>query len=163
MKVSNMTMSKFVFFWNGPFSQWAKSKFVVDGVEFNTCEQYMMYKKAMLFNDTDTADAIMKTSDPRTQKSLGRQVKNFDDAVWMEHAFDYVVAGNRAKFSQNSQLNKALAETKGKVLVEASPYDKRWGIGMMEGDAGIEDPKNWRGENLLGYAITQVRLELFGE
>ena len=156
-------MSEFVFFWNGPFSQWAKSKFVVDGVEFNTCEQYMMYKKAMLFNDVDTADAIMKTSDPRAQKSLGRQVKNFNDAVWMEHAFDYVVAGNRAKFSQNSQLNKVLAETKGKVLVEASPYDKRWGIGMMEGDAGIEDPKNWQGENLLGYAITQVRLELFGE
>ena len=156
-------MSNFVFFWNGPFSQWAKSKFIIDGIEFNTCEQYMMYKKAILFGDTDTAQAILETSDPRKQKSLGRQVKNFDDTVWMNHALAYVIEGNRAKFSQNPQLNKVLSETRGTLLVEASPYDKRWGIGMKEGDAGIEDPANWKGENLLGFALTTVRLELFGE
>lgn len=81
----------------------------------------------------------------------------------MQHAFNYVVEGNRAKFSQNPELNKILLDTKGKVLVEASPYDTRWGIGMKEGDYGIQDPANWKGENLLGFAITQVRKELFGE
>ncbi len=156
-------MSKFNFFWNGPFSQWAKSPFEIDGVKFNTCEQYMMYKKAMLFKDSSIAQEILKTSDPRKQKSLGRQVKNFDDSVWMVHAYNYVVEGNRAKFSQNDELATLLKATCGQTLVEASPYDRRWGIGMMEGDIGIEDPKNWHGENLLGKAITQVRLEMFGD
>lgn len=156
-------MSDFVFFWNGPFSQWAKSPFVIDSIVFNTCEQYMMYKKAMLFNDIDIAQEVLKTSDPRKQKSLGRQVKNFDDSEWMKHALAYVIEGNRAKFSQNKHLAQTLSDTKGKVLVEASPYDRRWGIGMMEGDAGIENPANWKGENLLGIAITTVRIEMFGE
>ena len=156
-------MSNYVFFYGGPFSQWTKSPFTIGGVRFNTCEQYMMYKKALLFDDTETALEILKTTDPRKQKMLGRQVKNFDDKIWMQHAFDYVVEGNRAKFFQNPDLNKILLDTKGKVLVEASPYDTRWGIGMRVGDYGIQNPVNWKGENLLGFAITQVRKELFGE
>lgn len=156
-------MSNYVFFWGGPFSQWAKSPFTIDGITFNTCEQYMMYKKAMLFNDTVSAQAIMVNSNPREQKMLGRAVKNFDDAVWMQHAYNYVVDGNRAKFGQNADLRTELEATKGKLIVEASPYDKRWGIGMEEGDDGIEDSANWQGENLLGKAVTQVRIEMFGE
>lgn len=156
-------MSNYVFFWGGPFSQWAKSPFRIDGITFNTCEQYMMYKKAMLFNDATTAQAIMANSNPREQKMLGRAVKNFDDTVWMKYAYDYVVEGNRAKFEQNSDLRAELENTRGKLLVEASPYDKRWGIGMEEGDEGIENSVNWQGENLLGKAITQVRMEIFGD
>jgi ribA/ribD-fused uncharacterized protein len=156
-------MSNYVFFWGGPFSQWTKSPFTIDGVTFNTCEQYMMYKKAMLFNDNASAQAIMANSNPREQKMLGRKVSNFDDAEWMKHAYQYVVEGNRAKFEQNADLRAELAATKGKLIVEASPYDKRWGIGMEEGDEGIENSDNWQGENLLGKAVTQVRMEMFGE
>lgn len=153
-------MSNYEFFWSGPFSQWYKAPFIIDGRKFNTCEQWMMWNKAMLFNDTETAEAILKTSDPRQQKALGRAVKNFDDAKWMAVAYDIVVQGNRSKFTQNPQLFETLKATGDKTLVEASPYDRRWGIGMGEDDPGIEDPKNWRGENLLGKALTQVRDEL---
>ena len=156
-------MNSYKFFWGGPFSQWAESNFTIDGVTFNTCEQWMMYNKAKLFGDTETLQAIMDTPFPNEQKALGRKVKNFDDAKWMEVAYDIVVEGNRAKFNQNSKLMKDLEETCGKLLVEASPYDKRWGIGMAAGDPGIEDPVNWKGDNLLGKAITQVRIEIFGK
>lgn len=156
-------MSKFVFFRGGPYSQWFKSPFIIDGMQFNCCEQWMMYQKAKLFGDKEFANAIMRTNNPREQKRLGREVRNFNDEVWMEHAYDLVVKGNRAKFSQNPDLLKTLEGTKGKVLVEASPYDKRWGIGLAEGAEGIENPANWKGENLLGQAITEVRIELFNE
>lgn len=130
---------------------------------FNTCEQWMMYCKAITFNDQLTADLILKTKSPKEQKALGRAVKNFDDEMWMQHAYDVVLIGNLAKFSQHTPSMEALKATRGKTLVEASPYDKRWGIGMKEGDTGIEDPANWKGENLLGKAITEVRQLLFGE
>lgn len=156
-------MSKHVFFWGGPFSQWIEGDFTIDGKTFNTCEQWMMYNKAKLFNDNETAEAIMETPFPNEQKALGRKVKNFDDAKWMEVAYDIVVEGNRAKFNQNPDLLKELEATRGKLLVEASPYDKRWGIGMGAGDPGINNPANWKGDNLLGEAITQVRIEMFGD
>lgn len=156
-------MNNYEFFWGGPFSQWAESNFTIDGVTFNTCEQWMMYNKAKLFGDIETLQSIMDTPFPNEQKALGRKVKNFDDAKWMEVAYDIVVEGNRAKFNQNPKLMKDLEDTCGKLLVEASPYDKRWGIGMAAGDPGIEDPVNWKGDNLLGKAITQVRIEIFGK
>jgi ribA/ribD-fused uncharacterized protein len=158
-----MQKTKYHFFWGGPFSQWAKSPFTIDDLNFNTCEQWMMFQKAIIFGDAETAMKIIKQSDPKAQKALGRQVKNFDDDVWMAEAYDIVVAGNRAKFTQNPKLMDALRYTIGQELVEASPYDRRWGIGMAVGDPGIGDPKNWRGDNLLGKAITQVRIELLGE
>ena len=151
------------YFWGGPFSQWASAPFIIDDIEFNTCEQYMMYKKAMLFGDLEVAEQILQTSDPKAQKALGRKVRYFDDNVWMEHAYNYVVEGNRAKFSQNREFGEVLAMTKGKTLVEASPYDCRWGIGLYGDDPRAKDPLQWRGENLLGKAITQVRIELFGD
>ena len=151
------------YFWGGPFSQWASAPFIIDDIEFNTCEQYMMYKKAMLFGDLEVAEQILQTSDPKAQKALGRKVRYFDDDVWMEHAYDFVVQGNRAKFSQNREFGTVLYMTKGKTLVEASPYDRRWGIGLYANDPRAHDPATWLGENLLGKAITQVRVELFGE
>jgi ribA/ribD-fused uncharacterized protein len=155
-------MSKYKFFYGGPFSQWARSPFVIDGVTFNTCEQWMMWNKAQVFGDIDAAYRILATDDPAEQKRIGRQVKNFDDNVWMKLAYPIVVAGNRAKFTQNPAFNEALKKTCGQLLVEASPVDRRWGIGMREGERGIENPANWKGDNLLGKAITEVRHELFG-
>ena len=155
-------MHNFHFFWGGPFSQWHHSPFNHASMKFNSCEQWMMYHKAMMFNDTNTAKAIMVSQNPAEQKKFGRKVKNFDDNKWMKEAYNIVVEGNRAKFQQNSELFEVLRGTSGKLLVEASPYDRRWGIGMAKDDPGIEDPANWRGDNLLGKAITQVRLELIG-
>ena len=156
-------MSKFVFFWGGPFSQWAYSPFEIDGKKFVTAEQWMMWNKAMMFGDEHRARKIMEEDSPSKQKKIGRLVEGFNDDVWIEKAYDIVVRGNRAKFTQIPKFLQHLEATRGKLLVEASPYDKRWGIGLGENAPGIEDPKNWRGENLLGKAITEVRIELFGD
>ena len=156
------TTDKHIFFWEGPFSQWYKSEFEIDGLTFGTAEQWMMYCKAKLFGDMDIAEQIRSTNNPKKQKSLGRQVKGYNDEVWMETAYDVVVIGNHAKFSQDATLYTLLESTKGKLLVEASPLDTRWGIGMAENDEGVDDPAKWKGANLLGRAITEVRIELFG-
>ena len=153
---------KHVFFWNGPFSQWYKSEFDIDGINFETAEQWMMYQKALTFGDVEIAEQILATNDPKKQKALGRQVKGYDDALWMAVAYDVVSEGNYAKFSQDAALYTLLESTNGKILVEASPLDTRWGIGMAENDEGVDDPANWKGENLLGNAITEVRVHLFG-
>jgi ribA/ribD-fused uncharacterized protein len=158
-----MQKSDYIFFWGGTYSQWIKSPFTIDGKTFNTAEQWMMYNKAMVFNDTATAKSILETTDPKKQKALGRQVKNFDDFVWMEKSFDIVVKGNIEKFKQNPKMLAELEASKGKIIVEASPYDKRWGIGLAADAPNIEDQSTWQGENLLGKAIMQVRTELFGD
>lgn len=153
---------KFVFFWGGPFSQWMYSPFERDGMTFVTAEQWMMYQKAIAMADAASAAKIMATEDPREQKALGRKVANYNDMKWMRVAYNVVVEGNLSKFSQNADCMEALKQSRGKIIVEASPYDKRWGIGMAEGAEGIEDPANWKGENLLGKAIMDVRTYLLG-
>ncbi len=153
-------LQKYEFFWDGVFSQWYVAPFKIGHKTFNTCEQWMMYQKAITFNDSDTARKILATNSPREQKRLGRAVKNFDDRKWMSVAYNIVVQGNRAKFSQHPELLEELKATIGKTLVEASPFDTRWGIGMSATDPGVKDSANWRGDNLLGKALTQVRKEL---
>lgn len=155
----------YVFFWNGYLSQWYGSPFYIDGKEFNCAEQWMMYNKAIMFNDVPSARLIMAAKSPKEQKACGRAVQGFDDDLWMknDHAYNVVVVGSLAKFAQNPSLGQLLKETRGKVLVEASPYDTRWGIGMMENDPGVDDPSNWKGQNLLGLAITEARIKLFDE
>ena len=149
----------YVFFWKGFMSQWAKSDFVEGTVKFNCAEQYMMYKKAMLFEDTDIAQQILNVSHPAEQKALGRKVKNYDNDVWEDNRYNIVFTGNILKFTQNPDLERQLLDTKydNKELVEASPYDKIWGIAMFEDDDGVEDKRNWKGLNLLGEVITHVR------
>ncbi len=153
-------MDKYVFFWNGIYSQWYPAKMTIDGKEFNCCEQWMMWSKAMLFKDYATAQEIMEAEFPSHQKALGREVVGFDRNVWDSACLSIVYSGNLAKFSQNLDLKEELLSTGDKVIVEASPYDKIWGIGMAEYDSGVEDPKNWKGLNLLGQAIMYVRNEL---
>jgi len=155
MKLTNE--QKYVYFWAGPFSQWAESEFTVAGIKYLTAEQWMMASKARLFGDTETLVKILETADPKTQKKLGREVSGFDPVIWERNRFAIVLAGSIAKFSQNENLKKVLMDTGTAVLVEASPYDNIWGIGMRENEAGIEDPTNWKGLNLLGQALTAAR------
>ncbi len=156
-------MKNYHLFYGGPFSQWAKSPFTIDRIEFNCAEQWMMFNKALLFGDQETADKIMSTNRPDRQKSFGRQVKNFNDRQWMQVAYNLVVEGNRAKFEQNPDFANHLESTGSCIIVEASPWDKRWGIGLAEDDPRALDESQWQGDNLLGKAIMQVRFEMFGQ
>lgn len=153
-------METFTLFWHGPFSQWLPCMFEVDGVQYNCAEQYMMAEKARLFSDKKACDLIMKTFDPSTQKKLGRQIKGFDVQVWEKVAKDIVYKGNKAKFTQNPNLKQALLNTKGTTLVEASPYDRIWGIGLAESDPRCKHRTEWQGLNWLGEVLTKLREEL---
>ena len=117
----------------------------------------MMYKKVVLFKDDFYAALILNSRQPKDIKALGRKIHRFDSSVWDKHKLDIVIQGNYLKFSQNSELKAYLQETGSKILVEASPYDTVWGIGMKASEKGIENPENWKGENLLGIALMEVR------
>lgn len=117
----------------------------------------MMYRKSLLFNDQETAKAILKAKDPKEQKALGRQVKGFKEDLWDLKKFEIVVQGNLYKFSQNEALKKELLATGERIIVEGSPYDSIWGVGLKWDDPKILDEKNWRGQNLLGKALMEVR------
>lgn len=152
--------NNYTFFWSGPFSQWYPSIFTIKGIKFNCAEQFMMYSKAQLFGDTTTANEILATVSPKDQKALGRQVSNFDPVIWDNIAPTLVYLGNLAKFTQDPKLHAVLMATGDTQLVEASPYDAIWGIGLDEVAAKSVDPKDWPGTNWLGIAITQVREDL---
>jgi ribA/ribD-fused uncharacterized protein len=155
----------FTFFFTeaSPFSQWHRCQFVVDGNTFNCAEQFMMHGKAVLFDDAEMAVQILEADHPRTHKALGRKVKNFDNVVWERERKRIVKDGNRAKFTQNEDLLATLLATKGTTLVEASPFDKIWGIGLGASDERAKDPKQWKGKNLLGYILTELRDELLAQ
>jgi ribA/ribD-fused uncharacterized protein len=156
---------KFVFFWGNksPFSNWHSAVFEIHGIRFNCSEQYMMYKKAMLFEDVETAKKIVATTNPAKQKALGRQVKNFEQETWEQHCKQIVYEANYAKFTQNENLLKALFKTKGSTLVEASPVDFIWGIGLAESDPRAKDRSQWRGKNWLGEVLTKLRNDLINQ
>ena len=159
--------STHVFFWDGPFSQWYTRPstlplFQEDGVQFLSAEHYMMYNKAALFNDMTIAAKILKTASPRDVKALGRQIKNFDSVVWDKFKLQIVIKGNLLKFSQNTGLLTQLLEHADKTFVEASPYDKIWGIGLDENDERCLDESKWLGQNLLGKALDVVAHKLKG-
>lgn len=141
-------------------SQWYIKDFKENDIVFNCMEKYMMYNKALLFSDKDIADEILNNNQPKAIKELGRKVKNFDDTVWDKIKYTIVLTGNYYKFSQNAELRNFLLGTKNKVLVEASPYDKVWGIKMKYDDENIENPFCWKGENLLGFALMEARDEI---
>lgn len=143
------------------FSQWYSSSFIVDDIYYATAEHYMMAAKARLFNDNKILHDILKTHDPGTAKALGRQVRGFNEKIWQDNCFSIVIAGNLAKFLQNQSLADFLLATKNRVLVEASPVDKIWGIGLAEDSHNIDNPLTWRGKNLLGFALMAVREQLF--
>ena len=152
----------FTFFFTeaSPFSQWYRSTFTEGAHTFSCAEQYMMHGKAVLFGDAEVAAQILAAAHPRQHKALGRKVRGFDDHVWKQERERIVLAGNRAKFTQDAELKALLLATKGTTLVEASPYDRIWGIGLAASDPRAQDPKTWRGQNLLGKLLTQLRDEL---
>jgi len=139
-------------------SQWWSCDFIDNnGNKYSSTEQWMMAEKARVFSDPAILEDILNTDNPKQVKVLGRKVSFFDNEVWSKRAYDIVVEGNLLKFGQNKVLKDYLLSTEDATIVEASPYDKIWGIGMKQDDEGIEDPKNWKGENLLGFALMEVR------
>ena len=142
------------------FSQWYSAPFTLDGRVFPTAEHYMMFRKATLFGDKETAAQILAAASPSAAKALGRKVQGFVQTVWDEQRLAIVVAGNEAKFGQAPTLRAVLLATGNKVLVEASPTDRVWGIGLAEDDPRATNPLEWRGQNLLGFALMIARSRL---
>lgn len=142
------------------FSQWWPAPFAVDGVRFATAEHFMMYEKARLFCDIATAQAILRDDRAPVAKQLGRSVHGFVDEVWQAARFDIVVRGSVAKFSQHHELKMFLLATGDTILVEASPTDRVWGIGLAANDEHATQPARWRGLNLLGFALMEARRQL---
>ena len=136
------------------FSQWYPAAFSKNGINYPTAEHWMMAQKALLFDDDEQYQQILLTPSPAKAKKCGRAVKNFDAKIWNMNAYDLVVRGNVCKFSQNEKLQHFLVNTKNAIIVEASPFDKIWGIGTK---AHESDPSKWRGTNLLGFALMEVR------
>ena len=156
-------MEQFTFFWSGVFSNWHPSSFEIDGVWYNCSEQWMMSSKARLFGDTATLAKIMASPDPREQKAYGRLVQGFNKVKWDTVARDVVYKGCYAKFSQNPDLKKDLLATVGTTLVEASPEDRIWGVGLRKDDPRAKDRSKWRGTNWLGEVLMKVREDLLKE
>ena len=156
---------KYVFFYTQWLSNFFRanfkyaSRFNGEEHEFFCTEQAFMYEKAVCFGDTATAKKILQSGTPMDAKELGRQVKPFDTDTWETHRYGVMVAVNKEKYRQNPDLLKRLMDPKfdGKTFVEASPIDGIWGIRMPQGTPGIDDEANWRGRNLLGKALTEVR------
>jgi len=141
----------------GCLSQWWPAPFVVDGRTYATAEHWMMWSKAILFDDAEIAEKVLEPSHPRQAKALGRQVRGFDQQTWDDNRYAIVVAGSVAKFGQHDDLRAHLLGTGKRVLVEASPVDRIWGIGLAVDDPGAADPARWRGLNLLGFALMEAR------
>lgn len=154
-----MTRSYF-FFWNGPFSQWSPCEMTVGEAVYGCAEQYMMHQKALLFGDGEAAAKILAATDPAKQKALGRTIKGFDETVWRDHREIIVHTGSHAKFDQNKGLRRKLFQTGDALLVEASPLDAIWGVGLSADEAKATPPEEWPGLNLLGKILTKVRNEL---
>lgn len=153
---------KYTFFWlaPSPFSQWHRAGFTIDGVYFKTAEHFMMYKKAMLFGDALKAEEILKQDHPKDAKQKGREVSGFEREEWESNCKRFVYDGNYAKFTQNPALLKILMNTHDTKLIESSPADSIWGIGLSEADAKKIPEEQWPGTNYLGEILTKLREDL---
>jgi ribA/ribD-fused uncharacterized protein len=159
---------KYIFFWGHTnrhnedigkfvFSQWYYSPFTVENIEYKTTEHWMMAQKAKLFDDIEAFEKILRVNKPGEVKEIGRQIKGFDEIRWDERKFDIVKTGNIFKFQQNKRLKDYLISTGDRVIVEASPTDTIWGIGLTQDSKMVENPNTWRGLNLLGFALMETR------
>jgi len=145
---------------NGYLSNWYLSNFKIGSTQFSSMEQYVMYQKAIVFNDTKSAKKILETTDVSKIKALGRQVSNYNDKYWNGVRQIIIYKGLLEKFSQNKDLKKRLLNTGNDILAECAVQDKIWGIGLSMKDVNRWDMEKWRGENLLGFALMMVREEL---
>ena len=165
--ISAGEIPEYIFFWGhrakpdtvtkACFSQWWPSSFTVGEETFETAEHWMMAHKAKLFGATEIVEEILANPDPKTAKGFGRKVKNFDARAWDDKKFEIVVEGNLHKFRQNDDLGHFLLTTGDAIIVEASPVDPVWGIGLASNDEDARSPAKWRGPNLLGFALMTVR------
>ncbi|MDX7999297.1 NADAR family protein [Xenorhabdus sp. Reich] len=162
---------KYLFFWGHKtnyvnnitkscLSQWYPISFIVDGIAYASAEHYMMAEKARLFNDIGSMEKIINAKNPGAAKAFGREICGFNQSIWDECRLKIVIEGNLAKFSQNKSLAEFLLNTGDKILVEASPVDRIWGIGLSEDASNIQNPLTWDGLNLLGFALMAVREKL---
>ncbi|MBP5492804.1 MAG: NADAR family protein [Clostridiales bacterium] len=146
---------------NGCFCNWYPAEFDYAGKHYLHSEQFMMYQKVMMFGQKELGDEIMRTADPEQCKILGREFfDGFDAALWKRTRFIAVKRGIRAKFAQNPQMLETLLATGNAILAECSPRDKDWGILLSTSDPEVQDITKWRGENLLGQVLMEVREEL---
>ncbi|MFB7663868.1 NADAR family protein [Kitasatospora sp. NPDC056138] len=144
----------------GSLSQWWPAEFTVDGATYATAEHWMMASKARLFGDDQALPRILAARTPAEAKKLGRLVQGFDEERWATERFELVVQGNVAKFGQDDALREYLLGTAQRVLVEASPLDRLWGIGLAADNERATEPAAWRGLNLLGFALMEARTRL---
>jgi ribA/ribD-fused uncharacterized protein len=153
---------KYYFFYgyDNPLSQWYNSNFIIDNLTFNSAEQWMMYSKAKLFNDSEKMLEIINEPNASNQRKLGRQVKGFKEAIWIEKREEIIYTGNLAKFVQNEELKLFLKNTEEMILAEASPVDLIWGIGFSINDLERFDDTKWKGLNLLGKILTEIRSKM---
>ena len=166
--IKNHENLQYLFFWKPGINekdksclgQWQLSNFEVDIDDYTCAEQYMMAEKARLFEDKEIEEQIMHTADPKTMKSLGKNVRGFDQTLWDNAKYSIVLNGNYYKFAQNKEMRDFLLSTCDKILVEASPLDAIWGIGLGEDNPKAHNPTTWRGQNILGFALMEVRDDL---
>ncbi|MFJ1736573.1 NADAR family protein [Streptomyces sp. NPDC088254] len=144
-------------------SQWWPSPFEVDGVAYATAEHWMMAGKARLFGDAEAERQVLAAGHPAEAKKAGRLVRGFDEATWERERLRIVVEGSVHKFAAHPELRRFLLNTGDRVLVEASPVDRVWGIGLSARDDGAWDPRRWKGPNLLGFALMEARERLRSE
>ncbi|MFA5490106.1 MAG: NADAR family protein [Candidimonas sp.] len=162
--------STHVYFWNGIFSNFYPCKFTSSFFlksanrkythKFINSEQAFMANKAAFFNDEEALQGVLDSSTPGDAKAWGRRVKNYDDNVWAMVRYHAMYVACYDKFSQNDKLKKYLLGTNDRVIVEGSPYDRIWGVGLLYADEAIKDEKNWNGLNLLGLVLMEVRDEM---
>lgn len=161
LKVYTPNKEKLLLFSTGyEFSQFYRADFWESGIKYPTTEHYMMYKKALLFRDKNTATLMRQETAPSKVKKLGRKVKNFEQLTWDENKIQIVFQANLLKFGQNEELLDQLCSTEGAIIAEASASDKVWGIGLRLSDTDATNPDLWNGTNLLGYVLMEVRKEL---
>lgn len=141
-------------------SQWWPCTFTVDGATYQSAEHWMMAGKARLFDDSEMLERILVAETPADAKKLGRQVRDFETAAWNAVSFELVVEGNVHKFGQDPLKRTFLLGTGDAVLVEAAPRDVIWGIGYGPNNPKVEHPGEWRGRNLLGFALMEARAQL---
>ena len=170
-RCKNGEQFRYLFFWghqvpedgtitSSCLSQWYPASFELEGIIYPTAEHWMMASKARLFADDEVLKQILESTDPKTAKALGRKVKDFDDDVWKSNCRRLVTEGNVAKFSQNESLRTFLIGTEDHVIVEASPFDRIWGIGLSVSNEKSKHPATWLGQNLLGFALMDVRAKV---
>lgn len=141
-------------------SNWWLKDFSIQGITYCCVEQFMMASKARMFDDAEMEGKIMECQDPKLMKQMGRKIKNFDAKVWDDVKYLVVLNGNWCKFSQNPELRRFLVSTGDIFLAEASPYDSVWGIKLSKKSSMCKNPLFWKGQNLLGFALTEVREEI---